>query len=70
MPRFFRLLSEHFRQNGDQYQGGLNFGEFIHFMSGAAGANLKDLATEAFGWPAEREAQFNQARQDFPGVTY
>jgi hypothetical protein len=70
MPRFFQLLSQHFRQNGSEYQGGLDFGEFVHFMSGAAGADLKDLATEAFGWPGEREAEWQAARREFPGVTY
>jgi hypothetical protein len=70
MVRFFKLLSQNFRKNGSNYAGGLNFGEFVHFMSGAAGTNLKDLATKAFGWPADREAQFNKARTDFPGVTY
>jgi hypothetical protein len=39
-------------------------------MSGAAGTNLKELATTAFGWPADREAQFNKARADFPMITY
>jgi hypothetical protein len=70
MVRFFKLLATNFRKNGTSYAGGLNFGEFVHFMSGAAGVNLKDQATTAFGWPADREAQFNKARTDFPGVTY
>jgi hypothetical protein len=70
MVRFFKLLSQHFRKRGTNYDGDLNWGEFVHFMSGAAGTNLKDMATQAFGWPADREAQFNKARTDFPGVTY
>jgi hypothetical protein len=70
MVRFFKLLSTNFRKNGTSYNGGLNFGEFVHFMSGAAETDLKDLATTAFGWPPEREAEWTKARTDFPGVTY
>jgi hypothetical protein len=32
--------------------------------------DLKDLAEDAFGWPPEWEAQYQQARLDFPGVRY
>jgi hypothetical protein len=70
MVRFFKLLSMHFPKNGTSYSRDLNWGEFVHFMSGAANTNLKDLATTAFGWPADREAQFNKARTDFPMITY
>lgn len=53
----------------------MNWGEFIHFWSGAAGVSLKPLATTAFGWTTDFETQFNQARIDFPfaygtGVSY
>ena len=44
----------------------MNWGEFIHFWSGAAGVSLKPLATAAFGWTSTFETQFNQARIDFP----
>jgi hypothetical protein len=71
MVKFFQLLAEHFPSSADgDYQRDLSFGELVHFMSGAAGTNLKGLATDAFGWPSEREAEFEKARQDFPGVTY
>jgi hypothetical protein len=63
MVNFFGLLGEHW--DG----GGMNWGEYIHFTSGGAGANLKPLATEAFGWPGEWETQFNQARSEYPDVT-
>jgi hypothetical protein len=76
MLRFFRLLAQHFPKttqnhgNGNHlhYSRNLNFGEFVHFMSGAARTNLSSRATTAFGtaW----QAQFNQARIAFPGVTY
>jgi hypothetical protein len=66
LNRFFSLLAQYFPKNGNNYSRGMNWGEFVHFWSGAAGVNLKSLATTAFGWPAQYETQFNQARIDFP----
>jgi hypothetical protein len=71
LNKFFKLLAANFPKDGNrQYTRDMNWGEFIHFWSGAAGVNLKPLATTAFGWPAEWEAQFNKAKTDFPSVTY
>jgi len=70
MVNYFQLLAEHFPKNGSDYAGGLNFGEYVHFMSGAAGTDLKDLATTAFGWPAERELEFQDAQAEFAGIQY
>ncbi|MBT1706083.1 hypothetical protein [Chryseosolibacter indicus] len=75
---FFELLAKHFPKVPDAendnknliYSRRMNYGEFVHFWSGAAGTNLKEQATLAFGWPAEWEAQFIQAQKDFPGITY
>jgi hypothetical protein len=70
MVRFFRLLSEHYPKNGHEYTRGLNLGEFVHFMSGAAETNLKQLATDAFGWTQETDSQFQAARTEFAAITY
>jgi hypothetical protein len=45
--------SRGFPRKGDciEYSRDLNFGEFVHFMSGAAGTNLKDQATHALAGP-------------------
>lgn len=73
---FFDLLSNNFPQNNDasfnrpQYTRDINMGEFVHFWSGAGKTNLKNLASNAFGWTDEWERQYQQARQDFPTVTY
>ena len=48
----------------------MNWGEFIHFSSGAARTNMKNQATIAFGWTNDMENQFNKARNDFPNVKY
>jgi hypothetical protein len=71
LNKFFKLVAAHFPKNGNkQFTRDMNWGEFIHFWSGAAGVNLKPLATTAFGWPADRETLFNNARAEFPGITY
>jgi hypothetical protein len=70
MNKFFALLSRDFPSSAFTYTRDLNWGEFVHFMSGAAAADLKPLATAAFGWPAEWETQLQQARKDFPRITY
>jgi hypothetical protein len=66
LNRFFTLLAQYFPKSGSTYSRNMNWGEFIHFWSGAAGVSLKPLATAAFGWTSTFETQFNQARIDFP----
>ena len=57
--------------NGDdEFTRSMNMGEFIHFWSGAAGTNLKQQATIAFGWTMEWEQQLKNAQEDFPNVKY
>ncbi len=64
MVKFFQLLHDHYDS------GGMNWGEYVHFTSGAAGTDLQGLATTAFGWPDEWQQQLDQARADYPDVTY
>jgi hypothetical protein len=71
LNRFFKLVAANFPKDGNKrFTRDMNWGEFIHFWSGAAGINLKPLATTAFGWPAQWETQFAQAKLDFPSLTY
>ena len=70
MINFFSLLEQHYPANGSGRMGGMNWGEYIHFTSGAAGTNLKEVATAALGWPEEWEQQFVQAQAEFPEITY
>jgi len=72
LSNYFTLLAQHFPKNfaGNTYSRDMNWGEFIHFWSGAAGKNLKTLATSAFGWSREWETQFNRARTQFPSIRY
>jgi hypothetical protein len=66
LNRFFTMLAQYFPKSGGSYSRDMNWGEFIHFWSGAAGVSLKPLASAAFGWTTTFETQFNQARIDFP----
>ena len=71
LVNFFKLLATHFPKDANnKYTRSMNWGEFVHFFSGAAGTNLKAQATIAFGWPSNFESQFNQARTAFPNITY
>src|SRR6187431_57038 len=65
MPRYFQLIAENYPKRGLEYARSLNFGEFVHFMSGAAKTNLKAQATFAFDWPEEREVEFKKAQAEF-----
>lgn len=73
---FFKLLAKHYptksENNGKNkaYARDMNWGEYVHFMSGAAGRDLKPLATKAFGWPGEWEEQYQKARTEFPQMRY
>ncbi len=66
LPDFFVLLAQYFPKNGSEYARAMNWGEFVHFWSAAAGTSLKRLATTAFGWSSDWEKQFRQAQMDFP----
>lgn len=69
---FFDLLAAHFPKNatGTEYSRRMNWGEFVHFWSGAAGADLKPLARNAFGWSDEWENQLTEAKSTFNQITY
>lgn len=71
LSKYFQLLSQYYPKNSDgSFTRSMNMGEFVHFMSGAAGADLKPLATNAFGWTSEYETEYQKARQDFPLIIY
>ena len=76
MATFFRLLAQHYPKgpegdgNNLHYTRQMNWGEFLHFMSGAAHADLRPLARKAFGWTDEWEQQFRKARAEFPAIRY
>jgi hypothetical protein len=70
MGRFFKLLAQDFPSSNGKYTRDMDWGEFVHFMSGAAGADVRPLATEAFGWSVEWQRELVAARAAFPRITY
>ena len=70
MSRFFGLCARDFPSSGGKYTRDMNWGEFVHFSSGAAGVDLQPLATEAFGWSLDWQAELEAARTAFPRITY
>lgn len=70
LNEFFHLLSLYFPKNGKSYARRMNMGEFVHFWSGAAGDDLVNLATDAFGWTAEWQSELDQAKIDYPNIVY
>jgi hypothetical protein len=71
MDRFFKLLAAHFPKEPDgTYTRRMNWGEYVHFTSAAAAADLSGQAARAFGWPGERADQLDLARDQFPEVRY
>ncbi|TCC87269.1 hypothetical protein EZ428_21430 [Pedobacter frigiditerrae] len=67
---YFALLAKEFPKKNGAYTRNLNWGEFLHFWSGAAGTDLKEQFTIAFGWTSEWEAMLKNAKTDFPNVKY
>lgn len=70
LNNYFTLLSQYFPRNGQNYSRNLNLGEFVHFWSGAARTNLQSLAATAFGWTSTYDIQLQNAKRDFPSITY
>ncbi|TDQ06331.1 hypothetical protein [Pedobacter metabolipauper] len=71
LNKYFELLSANYPKNANnRFTKRMTWGDFVHFWSGAAGVNLKEQATLAFGWSDVYEAQFKKAQEDFPNVKY
>lgn len=79
LDRYFSLLSQCFPKkdievaNGKsakEYARRATFGEVLHFMSGAAGVNLKAQYTKTFGWDTTIAAEFSQAQREFSCPQY
>ena len=58
------------RDSGGTYTRRMNWGEYVHFTSGAAAADMSGQAARAFGWPRQWAGQLEHARAQFPAITY
>lgn len=70
LGNFFKLTAQFFPTDKNVYAHDMNMGEFVHFFSGAAGADLQPLAAAAFGWNDDWQEQLLDARADFPTLKY
>jgi hypothetical protein len=67
--RYFQLLAQYLPKLDSTYGGkNMTLGEYIHFMSAAAGVSLESQAKLAFRWTPELELQFANAQLQFPQV--
>jgi hypothetical protein len=63
LARFFENLGKNWKG------GGLNWGQYVHFESCAAGADLRPAFKQAFGaatWTAAMDSQYVQAQKIYP----
>jgi hypothetical protein len=73
--KYFRLLSLYYPkvpadEGGRRYAPAMNWGEYVHFMSGAAGKSQKTLATKAFGWTTDQEQLRQTAKTTYSAISY
>lgn len=64
------LLEKYFPVGADLWMPDMNYGEYFHFMSGAAGVDLVPLAREAFEWDPAFDAELAAAKVAFPDIKY
>ena len=71
LVEYFKLQAKYFPKDANNhFTRQMNWGEFVHFFSGAAKTDLQETAETAFGWTTEMEGQLYQAKIDFPDITY
>jgi len=70
LTRYYTLLQKYFPTGADNTMPDMNFGEYVHFMSGAANTDLQPLAKTAFGWTTDWNNQLAKAKADYPAITY
>ncbi|GAB1415376.1 hypothetical protein MASR2M117_07820 [Paludibacter sp.] len=77
LKKFWKLQGQYYKMRNGSFQGNSsnpggrgNLGELIHFWSAAAGVDVKPFAVKAFGWNEQFEAWLQQAKIDYPELTY
>jgi len=68
--RYETLLEKYFPAGADLWMPDMNYGQYFHFMSGAAGVDLVPLAREAFQWHPDFDDEIAAAKVDFPDIKY
>lgn len=77
LKRFWQLQKQYYKMRNGNFQGNSanpggrgNLGELIHFWSGACQVDMKPFAVKAFGWNEQYEAWWQEARINYPLITY
>lgn len=65
-----RLLEKYFPAGADHWMPDMNYGQYFHFMSGAAGVDLVPAARQAFVWHPDFDDEVAAAKVDFPDIEY
>jgi len=68
--KYLALLQAYYPAGADMWMPTMTYGEYFHFMSGAAGTDLTPLAKEGFELPPGFEAELARAKQAYPDIRY
>jgi hypothetical protein len=68
--QYLALLQAYYPAGADMWMPTMTYGEYFHFMSGAAGTDLTPLAKEHFELPPGFEAELARAKQAYPDIKY
>jgi hypothetical protein len=64
------LLEKYYPADSDNWMPTMNYGQYFHFMSGAAGGDVVPLARDAFQWHPDFDGEISAAKTDFPDIKY
>jgi hypothetical protein len=67
---YMTLLQKYYPAGADMWMPAMNYGQYFHFMSGAAGVDLVPLARKAFQWHPDFDDEISAAKADFPDIKY
>jgi hypothetical protein len=67
---YMTLLQQYYPAGADMWMPTMNYGQYFHFMSGAAGVDLVPLARKAFQWHPDFDDEISAAKADFPDIKY
>jgi hypothetical protein len=65
-----KLLQKYYPAGADMWMPTMSYGQYFHFMSGAAGVDLAPLARQAFVWHPDFDDEIAAAKVDFPNIKY
>lgn len=68
--RYMDLLEHYYPAGADHWMPTMTYGQYFHFMSGAAGVDLVPTAKTAFEWSPELDDELAAAKLAFPNITY